>query len=82
MLSYQSLGISEKARYIAKLEAVSLTLEVDPYSKESGGNFETNMTSCPLLEYRHIFCHFITPSGLYTLKQLLSWKQLEGYNYF
>ena len=48
---YESLVSTEKARYIAKLEAVGLTLEDDPYSKESGGNFETNKTSWPPLEY-------------------------------
>ena len=42
---YESLGSSEKARYIAKLEAVGLILEDDPYSKESGGNFETKWFS-------------------------------------
>ena len=36
---YESLGSGDKARYIAKLEAVGLILEDDPYSKESGGNF-------------------------------------------
>ena len=51
----ESLSSNEKARYIAKLEAVGLTLEDDPYSKESGRNFETNMTSWPPLEYDHIF---------------------------
>ena len=49
-----SLGSSEKARYIAKLEAVGLTLEDDPYSKESRRNFKTNMTHWPPLEYNHI----------------------------
>ena len=52
---YESLGSSEKARYIAKLEAVALTLEDDPNSKESGRIFETNMTSWPPLHYGHIF---------------------------
>ena len=80
--SYKSLGSSEKARYIAKLEAVGLTLEDDPYAKESGGKFDTDMTSWPPLEYGHIFAYFITRPGVYTLEQLLSWKQLEGYNYF
>ena len=79
---YKSLGTSEKARYVAKLEAVGLTLEDDPYAKESGGKFETDMTSWPPLEYGHIFGYFITRPGVYTLEQLLSWKQLEGYNYF
>ena len=52
---YESLGSSENARYIAKLQAVGLTLEVDPYSKENGRNFETNMTIWPPLEYSHNF---------------------------
>ena len=79
---YESLGSKERARYITKLEAVGLALEDDPYSKESGRNFEANMTSWPPLEYGHIFGYFISRPGLYTLEQLLSWKQLEGYNYF
>ena len=54
----ESLGSTEKARYIATLQAVSLTLEVNPYSKESGRNFETSMTICPPLEYSHIFGFF------------------------
>ena len=73
---FRVLGSSEKARYIAKLLAVGLTLEVDPYSKESGRNFETKMTIWPTLEYSHTFGYFITYLGLYTLEQLLSWKQL------
>ena len=40
---YESLGTSEKATYIAMLEAIGLTLEDDPYSKERGRNFERNM---------------------------------------
>ena len=81
---YESLGSSEKARYmyIAEREAVGLTLEDNPYSKESGRKFETNMTSWSLLEYGHIFGYFITHQGLYALEQLLSGKQLEGYNHF
>ena len=75
----ESLGSSEKARYIAKLQAVGLTLEVDPYSKESGRNFETNMTIWPPLEYSHIFGYFITYPCLYTVEHLLSYKQLHVY---
>ena len=72
----ESLGNIEKARYIAKLQAVGLTLEVDPYSKESGINFETNLSIWPPLEYSHIFGYFVIYSGLYIVEQLLSWKQL------
>ena len=57
---YESLGSNEKARYIAKLEAVGLTLGNDPYSKESGRKFETNMASWPPLEYGYIFGYFIS----------------------
>ena len=46
---YESLGSSEKARYmyIAEPGAVAFPLEDDPNSKESGRIFETNMTSWP-----------------------------------
>ena len=50
---YESLGSSEKARYIAKLEAVDLTLEDDPNSKDSGRIFETNITRASH-DYGHI----------------------------
>ena len=53
--NYESLGSSEKGTYIAELEAVGLTLEDDPNSKESGRIFETNMSSWPPLDYGHIF---------------------------
>lgn len=74
----ESLGSSEKARYVAKLEVVGVKLEDDPYAKESAAKFETDMTG----KYGHIFAYFIMRPGVYTLEQLLSWKQLEGYNYF
>ena len=73
--SYESLGSSEEARFTAKLEAVCLTLEDDPNSKESGRIFETNMASWPPLDYGHIFGYsIITRPGLYTLEQLLYWR--------
>ena len=52
---YEFLGSSEEARFTVKLEAVCLTPEDDPDSKESGRNFETNMTSWPPLDYGHTF---------------------------
>ena len=42
---YESLGSSEKAGNIAKLEAVGLTLEDDSNTKESERSFNTNRTS-------------------------------------
>ena len=71
---YESLGSNEKARYIAKLKAVGLTLKDDSNSKESLRIFGTTMTSWPSLDYGHIFSYFITSPGLYTLEQLLSWR--------
>ena len=79
---FESLNSSEKARYIAKLEVVGLTLEDDPYAKENVMKFETCMAGWPPVEYGRIFAYFITRHGVYTLEQLLCWKQLEGYNYF
>lgn len=61
---------------------MGLTLEDDPYAKESMAKFVTDMTGWPPVEYGRIFADFIARPGIYTLKQLLSWKQLEGYNYF
>ena len=34
------------------------------------------------MEYGHIFAYFIRRPGLYTQEQLISWKQLDAYNYF
>ena len=34
------------------------------------------------MEYGHIFAYFIRRPGLYTREQLISWKQLDAYNYF
>ena len=62
----ESLRSSKKVRYLAKLQAVGFTLEVNPYSKESGGNFETIMTIWPargdsyfwLLYHLHRFIYY------------------------
>ena len=80
---WQSLvGSFDKGKYIAKLGTVGLSLKDDPYAKERQGNFEMNMTVWLPLEYGHTFSYFIRHPGVYTLEQLLSWKQLEGYNCF
>ena len=34
------------------------------------------------IEYGHIFGYFISRPGVYTQEQLLSWKQLDAFNYF
>ncbi|MCG8623863.1 MAG: hypothetical protein MJE68_17960, partial [Proteobacteria bacterium] len=40
------------------------------------------MTQWQKIEYGHMFAYFISRPGTYTQEQLLSWKQLEAYNYF
>ena len=40
-----------------------------------------NMSLWPQVEYGHIFAYFIEHPGVYTQQQLLSWKQLEFYNF-
>ena len=77
---YESLDWQGKKRYKEKLEVVGLTLEGDPYSGSE--RFSLDMTSWPRIEYGHIFGYFITRSGTYTQQELLSWKQLEAFNYF
>ena len=64
-----------------KLESVGLTLKGDPYLPENNG-FCLDMTNWPRMEYGHIFAYFITRPGTYTQEELISWKQLEAYNYF
>ena len=81
MSSYvESLDLQGKKRYTEKLETVGLSLADDPYSL--GERFNSDMTSWPKIEYGHIFAYFITRPGTYTQQELVSWKQLEAYNYF
>ena len=77
---FDSLRDDDKERYEAKLNAIGLQLEKDPYGGEH--DYEADMTSWPPVEYGHIFAYFIARLGVYTFEQLLSWKQLDGYNYF
>ena len=58
-----------------------MTLKDDPYSPENDG-FRSDMTNWPKIEYGHIFAYFIVRPGTYTQEELLSWKQLEAYNYY
>ena len=78
---FKSLDWQGKERYREKLESVGLTLKDDSYSPENDG-FRSDMTNWPKIEYGHIFAYFIVRPGTYTQEELLSWKQLEAYNYF
>ena len=79
---YESLNEEEKIRYRNKLEAVGLSIKDDPYSKNNEDKYIDSMSNWPRVEYGHIFRYFIERPGLYTQEQLLSWKQLDSYNYF
>ena len=79
---YDTLSKESKARYAEKLKLTGLGLEEDPYEDRNKNNYKEDMTAWPPLKYGHIFTYFIRWPGLYTQEQLLSWKQLEGYNYF
>uniref|UniRef100_A0A1X7U845 SWIM-type domain-containing protein n=2 Tax=Amphimedon queenslandica TaxID=400682 RepID=A0A1X7U845_AMPQE len=67
--NYKALDPIAKARYANKLKYLNL-------------KFVNNMRKWPAIEFGHIFCYYIDGSGLYTRKQLLQWKSLDGYNYF
>ena len=79
---YDTLSEESKVRYAEKLKLAGLSLEEDPYDYRNNNNYKDDMTAWPPLEYGHIFTYFIRRPGLYTQEQLLSWKQLEAYNYF
>ena len=79
---YESLNSEDKVKYRNKLESVGLDIKDDPYCEENGDKFTTSMSIWPRVEYGHIFCYFIERPGVYTQEQLLSWKQLDSYNYF
>ena len=78
---YLSLKETAKARYRLKLQLLGIPLESDPYTS-GNANFQDDMTAWPPVEYGHIFGYFIRRPGVYTQEQLLSWKQLDSYNYF
>ena len=79
---YERLDSEAKARYKKKLELAGLALEDDPYAPVNQEKFKDDMAAWPPLEYGHIFGYFIRRPGLYTQEQLLSWKQLDAFNYF
>lgn len=83
MASYfQDLTTTGKERYKAKLEVVGLTVKDDPYMPCNAARFRPEMSLWPKIEYGHIFAYFVSRPGTYTQEQLLSWKQLDAYNYF
>ena len=79
---YESLDDEAKERYSRKLELAGLGLQNDPYVPANHEKFKDDMATWPPLEYDYIFGYFIRRPGVYTQEQLLSWKQLDAYNYF
>ena len=79
---FRRLSEHSGSRYKEKLQAVGLSIEDDPYLPENDARFTDNMSVWPTVEYGNIFAYFIERPGVYTQEQLLSWKQLEAYNYF
>ena len=79
---FLSLNEEGKERYLRKLTSVGLADTDDPYSPESSSKFVDDMSKWPKIEYGNIFAYFITKPGIYTQEQLLSWKQMDAFNYF
>ena len=66
-------------RYSLKLQCAGLSLNEDPYLIK---DYSVDMRQWPTIEYGHIFTYFIKRPGTYTEEELLSWKQLDSYNYY
>ena len=79
---YSGLEAPAKRRYSEKLSSVGLSIQDDPFLERNKLKFYDNMASWPRIEYGHIFAYFISKPGVYTQEQLVSWKQLDAYNYF
>lgn len=56
-------------------------MQDEPYLPENGGKFVSEMATWPQIKYGHIFTYFISRPGELTQEQLLSWKQLDAFNY-
>ena len=76
---YKSLKPEALERYLFKLQCARLSLTEDPYLIKK---YSKDMRQWPTIQYGHIFIYFIKRPGIYTEEELLSWKQLESYNYY
>ena len=79
---FKSLDAKVKERYREKLSCVGLSIQDDPYLPTNDARFVNDMATWPRIEFGHIFAYFITRPGVYTQEQLLSWKQLDAFNYY
>ena len=79
---YNSLKGEDELRYQRKLEVIGLKVTDDHFESQNSCKYMDDMKKWPNLEYGNIFCYFVERPGVYTRQQLLSWKQLDAYNYF
>ena len=79
---YSALDASAKRRYEEKLSLVGLSIQDDPYSSEKKHRFTDGLATWPQIEFGHTFTYFVSRPGVYTQEQLLSWKQMDAFNYF
>ena len=77
---YKFLDPTSQVRYVKKLSYLSLREAEGPYC--NCDKFKNNMSKWPSVEFGHILCFYTECPGLYTRKELLQWKSLDGYNYF
>ena len=75
---FARLSKEGKARY-KKARSYDLNLDDDPNATDD--QYVSDVTCWPV-EYGHIFGYFMKQAGIYMQEQLLSWKQLDAYNYF
>ena len=79
---FKALSRKTKKRYLDKLGCVGLGINDDPYSSQTDTDFNADMSNWPSVEYGHIFSYYISRPGTFTQEELLSWKQMDAYNYF
>ena len=79
---FKALSHKTKKRYLDKLGCVGLEINDDPYSSQRHSDFNADMSNWPSVEYGHIFSYYISRPGTFTQEELLSWKQMDAYNYF
>ena len=78
---FKSLEAKAKKQYCEKLSCVGLFIQDNPYLLENDEGFVNGLTTWPCTEFGHIFDYLVSGPGLYPQEELLSWKQLDAFNY-
>ena len=76
---FKALSPETKKRYLDKLDCVGLGINDDPYLSQTDS---ADMSIWPSIKYGHIISYYIGRPGTFTQEELLSWKQMDAYNYF